>query len=260
MPFDIDKSEYKCSVCDVKCNGVKQLETHLLGKKHLSRVSAKQIVDDLHSIASITDKPNSQLTQMARKEYVQSILSDAVNILSEQLREFKSRCQSRTLIIFCPPSSTITDINCGQELYNRAEEEVLQNLCFDYSDEGHALIRVVSWKSLSECYGVNVKDIQDPTLENIAHQPYSEVFYGILAVEITRSIHASFIYSRKVLVLDCDHTLWSGAVGELGKFKNPRRLFLLTYDANTIVILLNNNCLFDTKKKVQKILKFGKNI
>jgi FkbH-like protein len=45
---------------------------------------------------------------------------------------------------------------------------------------------------------------------------YSQLCFAIIGTQIARSIHMRFKESRKVIVVDCDNTLWSGACGEGG--------------------------------------------
>jgi FkbH-like protein len=52
--------------------------------------------------------------------------------------------------------------------------------------------------------------------EVLAHAPYSPRLYQGLGIELVRSILATRRASAKVIVLDCDNTLWGGIVGEVG--------------------------------------------
>ena len=56
----------------------------------------------------------------------------------------------------------------------------------------------------------------DALSDGLAHIPYTEEYYASLALAIARKIHALCIPPHKVLVLDCDNTLWRGVVGEDG--------------------------------------------
>jgi FkbH-like protein len=50
----------------------------------------------------------------------------------------------------------------------------------------------------------------------LTRAPYSADAYQELAIELARRIHAPRRTPVKVLALDCDNTLWGGAVGEVG--------------------------------------------
>jgi FkbH-like protein len=56
----------------------------------------------------------------------------------------------------------------------------------------------------------------DPVGDELAHMPFTEEHYSSLALAIARKVHALVVPSHKVLVLDCDDTLWRGVVGEDG--------------------------------------------
>jgi FkbH-like protein len=62
----------------------------------------------------------------------------------------------------------------------------------------------------------NLERPLDPVRDRLAHIPYSSSYYAAVAVTLTRELHRLFVPPHKVLVLDCDNTLWSGVVGEDG--------------------------------------------
>jgi FkbH-like protein len=59
-------------------------------------------------------------------------------------------------------------------------------------------------------------DRYDAARDELAHIPYTETFFAALALAIARKVHAIRALAAKVLILDCDNTLWRGAVGEDG--------------------------------------------
>lgn len=56
----------------------------------------------------------------------------------------------------------------------------------------------------------------DRESDRLAHVPFTEDHYASLSLAIARKVHAFLVLDRKVLVLDCDNTLWRGVVGEDG--------------------------------------------
>lgn len=57
---------------------------------------------------------------------------------------------------------------------------------------------------------------EDPEADQLAHIPYTDTHFAALALAVARKLHALLVPARKVLVLDCDNTLWHGVVGEDG--------------------------------------------
>lgn len=56
----------------------------------------------------------------------------------------------------------------------------------------------------------------DHESDELAHVPFTDEHYASLSLAIARKAHAFLVPARKVLVLDCDNTLWRGVVGEDG--------------------------------------------
>jgi FkbH-like protein len=56
----------------------------------------------------------------------------------------------------------------------------------------------------------------DPVQDELGHVPYTSDYFAAIATAIVRRVHSLRVPARKVLVLDCDNTLWRGVVGEDG--------------------------------------------
>lgn len=63
---------------------------------------------------------------------------------------------------------------------------------------------------------VSGTDRYDAVSDKLAHIPYTESHFASIALALARKIHAVRVPAAKVLVLDCDNTLWQGVVGEDG--------------------------------------------
>ncbi len=74
----------------------------------------------------------------------------------------------------------------------------------------------VTLLSSDEIARVSTGEIHDSLGDRLAHMPFTEEHYASLALAIVRKVHALRIPAQKVLVLDCDETLWRGVVGEDG--------------------------------------------
>src|SRR6185503_4068376 len=65
-------------------------------------------------------------------------------------------------------------------------------------------------------YAVRTGEIADPLREHIAHIPYRDAYLYVLSTLVIRHAHRKLAPVRKVVVVDCDNTLWRGVVGEAG--------------------------------------------
>lgn len=61
-----------------------------------------------------------------------------------------------------------------------------------------------------------VADYHDPRRDRLGHIPYTPAFFAAMGTVLARRIHALLAPPHKVVVLDCDNTLWKGVVGEEG--------------------------------------------
>jgi FkbH-like protein len=56
----------------------------------------------------------------------------------------------------------------------------------------------------------------DAAADRLAHIPYTEDYLAAMAIVVARRLHTARMPAHKVLVLDCDNTIWRGVVGEDG--------------------------------------------
>lgn len=82
--------------------------------------------------------------------------------------------------------------------------------------EGAALLPGISILSARDIDLVAGGERFDAESNDLAHIPFTEAHFATIALALTRKIHALRVPDRKVLVLDCDNTLWRGVVGEDG--------------------------------------------
>lgn len=62
----------------------------------------------------------------------------------------------------------------------------------------------------------SIGNYDNPKGNSLGHIPYSDEFFSALGTEIARKIDAHLRRPHKVIVLDCDNTLWDGVCGEDG--------------------------------------------
>jgi len=85
----------------------------------------------------------------------------------------------------------------------------LRNGLQELTGSGLTLLRFETLLSLP------AHEVHDPEQDRLANVPYTPLGFAALARDIARSAHARSPRS-KVIVLDCDNTLWDGVVGEDG--------------------------------------------
>jgi FkbH-like protein len=72
----------------------------------------------------------------------------------------------------------------------------------------------VALDTLEELYGV--AEVHDEYADRIGHLPYTDEYCTALATWLVRLAVSSWTKPKKVVVLDCDNTLWAGVCGEDG--------------------------------------------
>ncbi|MCK5058685.1 MAG: HAD-IIIC family phosphatase, partial [Candidatus Aminicenantes bacterium] len=72
----------------------------------------------------------------------------------------------------------------------------------------------VDFTPLNELYAIT--EIFDPVADREGHVPFSSEFYAAIGSTIVRQIYAMDYNPFKLVVLDCDNTLWQGICGEDG--------------------------------------------
>jgi len=121
-----------------------------------------------------------------------------------------SRAASVSPLWVCisPPSEApMQSEETGHE-YRRLEEHFVAALA------GIGVVRVMRHQDILRCYPATVDAV--PAMEAHGHIPYAREFYAALGTALARALHAAERSPAKVLVLDCDQTLWKGVSAEDG--------------------------------------------
>ncbi len=168
-------------------------------------------------------------------------LTRGVEDLVAAARSAAGRSQTPHLILLCPAApSTLADprralLQQRLELRIRDELEATPGFLTVLSEELAALYPVA--------------DYYDSHGEEMAHIPYTSLLFAALGSLIARRIHALWTAPYKVIVLDCDQTLWRGVCGEDGaagvEIDAPRRVlqeFMLRQkEAGRLLCLCSKN-------------------
>jgi amino acid adenylation domain-containing protein/FkbH-like protein len=108
-------------------------------------------------------------------------------------------------------------------------------------------VHVTTTNEISTRYPVS--DYDDPAGDALGHIPYTPMFFTALATLVARKFHALQRPACKVIVLDCDQTLWSGVCGEDGPKGirlDPPRLALQQFmrrqqEAGKLLVICSKN-------------------
>lgn len=130
------------------------------------------------------------------------------NELVQALRFATGRSATPIIICVCPASPLALADARQAELFQRVEARLKAEL------EPLDAVYLITPADLFSLYPV--KDYYDSYLDKAGHIPYTTACFTALATILARKIYALQTSARKVIVLDCDNTLWQGICGENG--------------------------------------------
>ncbi len=215
---------------------------HLIKKFTTESVEIKyvnnNIVTELISLQSSLEFPPSiaillrlfDLTKNCKDKMANNPLIENLQLIIEQINALKKK-KSLPLIVFLCPSP--------EKFYN----EELGNIEKYFLDtlQGNK-IHTLTQSDIQKHYLLN--KFYNP-VECETHIPYTPEFYVAKACLLARKLHALIKKYHKVIVVDCDNTLWTGAAGEAGTekvFFNDHNIalqeFLVNQHASGIIICL----------------------
>jgi FkbH-like protein len=133
------------------------------------------------------------------------------------LKTAAERSSAPYLVCVCPPAP---DADAGRlAFFQRLETRLAAEL------EAVSGVYVVTSAELAALYPV--AEYYDAYADELGHVPYTARFFTALGTMIVRRVYALRQPPRKVIVLDCDQTLWQGVCGEDGalgvQIDSPRR-------------------------------------
>ncbi len=142
-------------------------------------------------------------------------LKDRANELKRNVQDFlaavmelRKRHTAPLIVVLCPNSPLISESIQETNTFREMEELMNSELSRINSLEW---VSSDAWTSLYPAV-----DYHDHQGDLLAQIPYTPLLYSSLSMMITRKFHKLKFLPRKVIVLDCDNTLWSGVVGEDG--------------------------------------------
>ena len=112
------------------------------------------------------------------------------------------------LLLICPPSPDWD----SQGLLASLHESVLDQIVNGLSSISN--LDITTYRSLRALYPVDME--YDPVGDQLGHLPYTTTAFAAMATLVARRGHLMLRCPVKVIVVDCDNTLWDGVVGEDG--------------------------------------------
>jgi FkbH-like protein len=141
-------------------------------------------------------------------DFLRTHLSEARRDIERAMKNHRAQASVDTLLVLCP-----SDGGGPREIEELLETSQQQLASVLAELPG---LSVVNARSLHGTYGVDESKIHDALREQIAHIPYTGPYFHVLATILARHLHGKLAPVRKVVVADCDNTLWRGVVGEVG--------------------------------------------
>jgi FkbH-like protein len=140
-------------------------------------------------------------------EDVQGHLAQNAADLIEAVRTAMAQSKTPLILGFCPDSPAVLAEQDSSNLFTRIRDQITAAL---HGIPGLCLIGPDDFARYP------VDEYYDPQRDQLGHIPYTPLFYTALGTILARKIHALTSPDCKVIVLDCDNTLWRGVVGEEG--------------------------------------------
>jgi amino acid adenylation domain-containing protein/FkbH-like protein len=139
--------------------------------------------------------------------------------LAEALKRNSSRSTGAHFVCLCPDSPEAR-LDAGYANFSGQMERILAAELADVNG-----VYTVTSEELIAAYPVT--DYYDAGADKLGRVPYTPEYFTALGTAAARKIYALRAAPRKVIVLDCDQTLWGGVCGEDGPagvtIDSPRR-------------------------------------
>ncbi len=168
-------------------------------------------------------------------------LSQDTELFQQAVISFCQQHSTPMLILFCPPSERFLQ---HKETYTLLMD--LEKRCIEKFSGIETLTVIDSWRFM-QCY--IDEGYEDVRANSLAHIPYTPMTYSALATQVMRhvSLHQRTVY--KVIVVDCDNTLWQGVCGEVGPlgveiseiFQEFQRFLIAQSETGKLICLCSKN-------------------
>ncbi|MBS0350558.1 MAG: HAD-IIIC family phosphatase [Proteobacteria bacterium] len=133
-------------------------------------------------------------------------ISKNIEDLTRTIKVASQSCHIPWIICLCPSNSHKSEDIFSTNYYAKLERYVLNSF------DGYDNVYCINTESVSCLY--SFFDFHNPVSQHIGDIPYKYEYFCMLGYRIARMIYSIITKPYKVIVLDCDDTLWSGICGE----------------------------------------------
>ena len=187
---------------------VKQIEALLIQRGFRCAVDRERLLEHSGLFNLYGTRGDGPVEVAVRHPRPVTGLADTVQDFCTALRSFMNQATAPLVLCVCPSTPTAAADADLQAALHDAEQALL-------SEAGTIPnVHTISSASLSLRYPVG--RYYDPHSDQLAHIPYTAPGYSGLGTALVRTIHHLRSQPFKVIVLDCDNTLWQGVCGEDG--------------------------------------------
>ena len=171
----------------------------------------------------------------------QSKTEQTVQEFIQALKATTASSKNPHIVCLCPNSPSAIALDESQQFFQQMESTILSELA------GIGGLSLIPREELTKSYPVDT--YYDEQGDKLGHIPFTPVFFAGLGTAIARKIYAIQSPPPKVIVLDCDHTLWKGVCGEDGvmgiELDAPRQvlqeLMLAQYNSGMLICICSKN-------------------
>ncbi|MEL7148368.1 MAG: phosphopantetheine-binding protein, partial [Bacteroidota bacterium] len=133
----------------------------------------------------------------------------ALTRVAQDVKDFIAalHTQKRLMVALVPHSPKSVRKLGLSEVIETLDQQILQVTGLDE-------VTMLDLRKVAEQYPI--PRIWDESRDEIGHIPFTNQCYAAIGLALSRSIYNRWFAAPKVIVLDCDNTLWGGVTGEAG--------------------------------------------
>jgi len=172
------------------------------------------------------------------------------------LTDFAQNTSVPTIVVMCPHTPTyVRKINIGAML-EEFDNTIAESL------EPYPHVHFLDLRDLASAY--KISRVLDEARDKMGHIPFSQEFFTLMGLSIVRRSFTLLTVPHKVIVVDCDNTLWGGVCGEegainvdvSGPFAAFQKMLLAQKEQGKIICLCSKN----TESDVWAVFEKNKNM